>query len=149
MNNGPILPPAYLFTALSMMVLLHLFIPVYEVTPPPWNMVGIIPLALGIAFNFGADTALKKYGTTVKPFKKSTALITTGVYKYSRNPMYLGTVLILIGVALLMGSLSPCIIIPGFIFIMDRLFIRAEEGMLNAQFGDAWTAYKAKVRRWL
>jgi len=112
-------------------------------------MVGIIPLALGIAFNFGADTALKKYGTTVKPFKKSTALITTGVYKYSRNPMYLGTVLILIGVALLMGSLSPCIIIPGFIFIMDRLFIRAEEGMLNAQFGDAWTAYKAKVRRWL
>ena len=149
MNSGPALPPLYLFTSLAAMVLLHFFIPVYEVTPYPLNIIGLIPLALGIILNLAADKALKKHGTTVKPYEESTRLITTGVYQYSRNPMYLGMVLILIGVALLMGSLTPYIIVPGFIVAIEQVFIRAEESMLHEEFGHDWTAYRENVRRWL
>ena len=149
MNHGPALPPLYLFTSLAVMVLLHFFIPVYEVTPYPLNAIGLIPLALGIILSLTADKTLKKHGNTVEPFEESTRLITTGVYKYSRNPMYLGMVLIMIGVALLMGSLTPYIMVPGFIVAIEQVFIRAEESMLHEKFGHDWKAYRANVRRWL
>jgi protein-S-isoprenylcysteine O-methyltransferase Ste14 len=149
MNHGPALPPLYLFTSLAVMVLLHFFLPVYEITPYPLNAIGLIPLALGIILNLAADNALKKHDTTVKPFEESTRLITTGVYKYSRNPMYLGMILIMIGVALLMGSLTPYIIVAVFIVAIEQVFIRAEESTLHEKFGHDWTAYREKVRRWL
>lgn len=146
---APLLPPAYLFASLSTMVLLHLLIPVHQLASHPWNAIGLLPLIAGIALNLATDTALKKHGTTVKPFEPSTTLITSGVYKFSRNPMYLGMILILIGVALLMGSLTPYGIIPIFVIIIDRSFIRPEEDMLNKQFGRTWTEYRKNVRRWL
>ncbi|MGB5457967.1 MAG: isoprenylcysteine carboxylmethyltransferase family protein [Gammaproteobacteria bacterium] len=149
MNNTPVLPPAYLFASLSAMVLLHFLVPVYQLTAYPWNAIGLLPLITGAGLNLTADATLKKQGTTVKPFEASSALITTGVYSLSRNPMYLGMSLILIGVALLMGSLTPYTIVPGFIIIIDRAFIRPEEVTLNRQFGEAWTAYVEGVRRWL
>ena len=147
--DTPRLPPAYLFAALSAMVLLHFLVPVYQLTPRPWNAIGLIPLITGIVLNLAADALLKKHGTTVKPFENSTVLITSGVYKFSRNPMYLGMILMLIGVALLMGSITPYSIIPVFIIIIDKTFIRTEEDMLDRQFGRAWIAYRDKVRRWL
>mgnify|MGYP001552544784 FL=1 len=149
MNNGRILPPMYLFTALAGMVSLRFFLPVYQLVPDPWNAAGIIPLALGMALNISADRALKKNGTTVKPFEVSTTLITSGVFRYSRNPMYLGMVMILTGVAFLLGALSPFIIIPIYAMTMDRVFIDSEENMLDQRFGSKWKQYKANVRRWI
>ena len=149
MNNDTALPPLYLFVSLAMMVLLHFFIPVYTVIPHPWNAVGLAPLTLGFVLNMTADATLKKHATTVKPFEESSTLVTTGVYKYSRNPMYLGMALILIGVAILMGSITPYIVIPGFIVIIQRVFIASEENMLDEQFGNHWSSYREKVRRWL
>jgi len=131
------------------MVLLHFLVPVYQLTAYPWSAIGLLPLITGAGLNLAADAALKKQGTTVKPYETPSALITTGVYSLSRNPMYLGMSLILIGVALLMGSLTPYTIVPGFIIIIDRAFIRPEEATLNRQFGEAWTAYVERVRRWL
>ena len=113
----------YLFTALAGMVLLCFFLPVYQLVPDPWNAAGIIPLALGMALNISADRALKKNGTTVKPFEVSTTLITSGVFRYSRNPMYLGMVMILTGVAFLLGALSPFIIILQDLLINDELYL--------------------------
>ena len=149
MSNGRILPPMYLFTSLAGMVLLHFFLPVYQLISYPWNAAGILPLALGMTLNISADRAFKKTGTTVKPFEVSTTLVTSGVFRYSRNPMYLGMVLILTGVALLLGALSPFIIIPVFVMTMDRIFIISEENMLDQRFGSKWTRYKANVRRWI
>jgi protein-S-isoprenylcysteine O-methyltransferase Ste14 len=147
--DTPPLPPAYLFAALSAMVLLHFLVPVYQLTSHPWNAIGLIPLIIGIVLNLAADASLKKHGTTVKPYEPSTTLITSGIYKYSRNPMYLGMIMILIGVALLMGSLTPYSIVLIFIITIDRHFIRPEEEMLNRQFGRAWAEYRNNVRRWL
>lgn len=149
MSNGRILPPMYLFTSLASMVLLHFFLPVYQLISYPWNASGIIPLALGLTLNISADRAFKKTGTTVKPFEVSTTLVTSGVFRYSRNPMYLGMVMILTGVALLLGALSPFIIIPVFVMTMDRIFIISEENMLDQRFGSKWNHYKTNVRRWI
>ena len=143
------LPPMYLFIALASMVLLHLFMPVYQLMPYPWNAAGLLPLLLGIALNHSADKAFKSNGTTVNPFEEPTTLLTTGVFSYSRNPMYLGMVMILLGVALLLGTLSPFIIVPVFAIAMDRIFVNFEEKILARRFGDQWKIYQANVRRWL
>jgi len=143
------LPPTYLLVSIAAMVVLHFLLPVTTIIPLPWNVIGIIPLALGIAINIVADSALHQASTTVKPFEESTALVTSGAYRISRHPMYLGFVLILIGVAILLGSLSPCVVILIFAALMDQIFIKVEERMLEARFGGEWQAYKLKIRRWI
>lgn len=144
-----LLPPTYLYVAIILIVLLHFIFPIVHILKIPWNLFGIIPLILGAALNLNADNAFKRYQTTVKPFRESNALITDGVYRYSRHPMYLGFVLILVGLSLLLGSISPYIVVIVFAILMDVVFIRAEESMLEAKFQDEWKEYKSKVKRWI
>jgi protein-S-isoprenylcysteine O-methyltransferase Ste14 len=143
------LPPTYLFVALAGMVLLHLLLPVLKLVNYPWNLLGVIPLVMGSVLNLIADAAFKKAQTTVKPFEESAALITSGVFRVCRHPMYLGMVLILLGIAILLGSLSPLLIVAIFAVLMERVFVRVEEVMLEQRFGAAWSAYKAQVRKWI
>ena len=131
------------------MVVLHFVFPESKVIYFRWNLLGVVPLVIGIILNLVADGVFKKLGTTVKPFEESTALITTGVFRISRHPMYVGMVLILIGIAVLMGSLTPYAIIPVFAVLMEIVFIRVEERMLEEKFSEAWLVYKEKVRRWI
>lgn len=149
MNRKPILPPTYLLVALVVMIALHFIFPLTRIIPLPWNILGFAPLILGIAINIVADNAFKKANTTVKPFEESTALLTNGAFRLSRHPMYLGFVLILVGVAALLGSLTPWGVVPIFAVLMDRIFITVEERMMAQKFGAAWRAYKDKTRRWI
>ena len=149
MKNKPVMPPTYLFIAIVIMVALHFILPAAIIIRTPWHMTGIIPLVTGLILNLVADRDFKKHRTTVKPFEESTALITAGVYRLSRNPMYLGFELILIGVALFLGSLTPFAVVILFPLLMEARFIRAEEQMLAQQFGRSWLAYKEEVRRWI
>ncbi len=130
-------------------MLLHFLIPVSKIAPYPWNLLGILPLVMGVSLNLIADAAFKREQTTVKPFEKSTALVVTGAFQISRHPMYLGMVLILLGIAILMGTLTPLIVILIFGILMEFVFVRTEERMLEEQFGETWFAYKKKVRKWL
>ena len=148
MKAKSIFPTHYLLIAILLMIALHFLYPMARIIPVPWIVSGLIPLAIGIAINLIADKAFHQANTTVKPFEESASLITEGVFRYTRNPMYLGFVLILIGIALMFGSLSPWIIIPIYAIMMDFIFIRVEEDMLDAKFGPAWFDYKARVRRW-
>jgi len=143
------LPPTYLLSAIVIMAVLHFVVPIAKVIPRPWNFFGTIPLALGIVINVIASNDFDRVGTTVKPFEGSSALVTTGVFRLSRHPMYLGFVLILIGIAVIMRSLTPYVVIPCFAILMDTVFIRVEERMLEEQFGDDWFEYKREVRRWI
>ncbi len=120
-----------------------------RVLPFPWNLFGVIPLALGIMINLVADRSFKKNETTVKPLEESTTLITGGVFRISRHPMYLGFVLILLGIAALIGSLTPYVIVIGFAIFMHTVFIKFEEKKLEETFGAAWLGYKNKVRPWI
>jgi len=139
----------YLLIAIIVMVALHLLFPEMLIIPPLWNLLGLIPLVLGVAINLVADNAFHRANTTVKPFEESSALITSGAFRISRNPMYLGFVLILIGIAVLMRSLTPYLVVIAFAILLDRMYITVEERMLAEKFGPEWEAYKKKARRWL
>ncbi len=143
------LPPAVLLAFLLLMVILHLTLPGPRVVAFPFTFLGVLLLLAGVALNLAADEALKRAATTVKPFQESAALVTGGPFSVSRHPMYLGMVLGLLGVAILMGSLAPLLLVPLFALVVQREFIRVEERMLDARFARAWQAYKAKVRPWI
>ena len=144
-----IVPPVYLFLSIVIMVLLHFLMPGIKVLALPWNLLGLIALSLGIGLNLVADSSLKKHETTVKPLEEPTALITTGAFRVSRHPMYLGFVLVLLGIAVFMGSLTPYAAVLAFAIFMDLVFIRLEEQELEHSFGEAWFEYRRKVRRWI
>lgn len=144
-----ILPPAYGLMALIIMLLLHFLLPVAKFIRFPWNLIGLIPLAAGAAANMKSSNAFEKAETTVKPYKESSHLVTGGPFRISRNPMYLGGVLILLGVAILLGSLTPFAVVVAFLFLMDVVFIRLEEAMLEMRFGESYRIYKSRVRRWI
>lgn len=131
------------------MLALHFLFPVVQVIPLPWSLLGLVPLVAGLALNLIADNAFHKNNTTVKPFQESTVLIVDGVYRLSRHPMYLGFVLILTGVAIILGSLTCWVVVPIFVAAMEIKFIRIEENMLEEKFGSDWQVYKKKVRRWI
>ena len=86
MKDKKVLPPTYLLVAIVLMLVLHFLIPVHKLVPMPWNILGVIPLACGIALNLVADRAFRQAQTTVKPFEESTALITTGAFRITRHP---------------------------------------------------------------
>jgi len=144
-----ILPPAYLGIALFLMVLLDLAIPILRIITFPASLLGCVLIAIGATLNLLADRAFKTHGTTVKPFERSDHLVTNGVFAISRHPMYLGMTLILVGFAVLLGTLTPFVVAAAFAVLLDVRFVRVEERMLAETFGDDWHVYRRRVRRWL
>jgi len=149
MKSTKIMPPTWLLIAIVAMLILHFSLPIAKIIPTIWNFTGFVFLVSGITLNLIADRAFQRMGTTVKPYQESSNLVTNGVFQISRNPMYLGMVLILIGIAVLLRTLSPLLVVCPFAILIDQIYIRAEEQMLMEKFGTKWQAYKAKTRRWL
>ena len=149
MNGSKMLPPTYLLIAIAVMVLLHFVFPIMTIVSLPWNLLGIVPLVVGVVINMVADNTFRRANTPIKPFEEPTALVTGGMYQVSRNPMYLGFVLILVGIAILLGSVMPYIVIPVFMILIEKSFIRVEEQGLKQKFGQQWLEYKQRVRRWV
>jgi protein-S-isoprenylcysteine O-methyltransferase Ste14 len=96
-----------------------------------------------------AFLAFRAHKTSVLPHRRSDALITSGPFSWTRNPIYLGEGVLLAGLALINGSIWYAAIIPPFLWTVTRLAIVREEAHLAARFGDAWTTYAARVRRWV
>ena len=149
MNKKKPLTPTYFNSSIFLIILIHFIWPGRMIIYFPWNLLGIIPVIIGAVLNLMADRAFKINKTTVKPFEESSSLITTGVFKISRNPMYLGMALVLSGVCIFLGSITPYIIVVLFIMLVQTIFITGEEKMLADTFGDAWLEYKKKTRSWL
>lgn len=143
------LPPTYFISSLIAIIILHFLLPVTEVVIFPYNLIGIFFLVVGSSLNLVADNAFKKYNTTVKPFEESDRLITEGVFKISRHPMYLGMLSILLGLALLFGSLTSFIPVISFPILIEIIFISVEEKMLAEKFGAKYEEYKLNVRKWI
>ena len=144
-----LMPTTYLFVAILLTIALHFLIPVRYVVPSPWNFIGLPLVIFGIWINLSADQAIKKAKTTVKPFEESNVLIQDSVFQLCRNPMYLGFVALLLGISILLRSLSPYIVVVIFTLSMELMFIRIEERMLSEKFGDQWDQYKSRVRKWI
>ena len=143
-----IMPTSYLLAAVLLILLLHYVFPIASVVDLPWNFTGLLPLILGVLINIIADRDLNRNQTTVKPFQESSTLVRDGAYRICRHPMYLGFALILLGVSILLGSLSPYIVLTLFVILMEYGYIRQEEMMLEEQFRAEWIQYKSKVRKW-
>ena len=144
-----VLPPRWFLLALVLMVALHFGVPITGVLPYPWIFLGLPLIIFGITIELVADRSFKKHRTTVKPFQESTALVTEGVFGFCRHPMYSGFVLILLGIAMLLGTLSPFFVIPMFVFLMEKAYIAVEEKMMAEKFGEAWSNYAGRVRKWI
>ncbi len=91
----------------------------------------------------------KRHGTTHEPNGLASALLTSGPFRFSRNPLYLALSLLLAGFGLLLDSVWVLALTAGLVLLLDRLVIVREEARLQAQFGEGYTAYARRVRRWL
>ncbi|MCH8262002.1 MAG: isoprenylcysteine carboxylmethyltransferase family protein [Proteobacteria bacterium] len=149
-----IIPPAYLMTSLLLMFILDRYLPVQDIISSTFNYSGFNYMAIfvglsGFALIASSVIYFKISATAIRPFETSTALVKGGPYRFTRNPMYLGMVLILIGTAIYLGSLAPWFIIPVFFLIIQEWFIKHEEPFLENIFGKEYQDYRTKVRRWI
>ena len=139
----------YFLAAMLVMIGLHFLLSVKQILSGFWLYLGAAVIGASVILLVASARLFDQYGTTIKPFEESTTLVITGPFKYSRNPMYLGLVGILVGLAFVLGTATPVVVIPAFVWLITRRFIAVEEAALAARFGDQYAAYKARVRRWL
>jgi protein-S-isoprenylcysteine O-methyltransferase Ste14 len=144
-----ILPPVWFLLAVLLAIGLHYVMPIMRVVPAPWSYAGALLVVLGLAISATGAGAFKRVGTPVVPFEPSTTLVTDGLYRFTRNPMYFGLVLALLGGAILLGSLGALLPVPVFVWILQAQFIKGEERFLAEIFGERYLAYQQRVRRWL
>jgi protein-S-isoprenylcysteine O-methyltransferase Ste14 len=147
--RGPLFPPVYFLAALGVMAILHWYLPIFQLIEKPFRYAGALLIVLSMGLVLWAAVLFKRADTGIVPFTPTKALVATGPYRFTRNPMYLGMVGTLLGAAVLFGTLAPLVAIPLFMALIEWRFILAEEAMLIAAFGEAYAEYKARVRRWL
>ena len=148
MDLTRVVPPIYFFAAILAMVALHIFIPLAVWAPDSINLTGILPLAAGLLFAAHGASLFKKHDTPIKPLTQSTALVREGLYRYTRNPMYMGMLLCLLGIWILLGSLSPVLPVVAMFLVLST-FIRREEALMRTTFKEEFDDYCRDVRRWL
>ena len=106
---------------------------------------------LGVAVAVAGVVSFRRARTTVNPLKpeSSSSLVVSGVYRFSRNPMYVGVLLVLLGWAVLLSNVLAFVIVPAFVLYMNRFQIGPEEAVLAKMFGEEYAAYRSRVRRWI
>jgi protein-S-isoprenylcysteine O-methyltransferase Ste14 len=118
----------------------------------PWRTPLALAIALaGVAVAVAGVVAFRRRRTTVDPRtpERTSAIVEDGVYRISRNPMYVGMFAVLIGWAVILSNWAAVAILPAFVLYMNRFQIRPEERALSERFGDVYLDYTRRVRRWL
>ncbi len=111
---------------------------------------GALIAAIGLTLMAVAAGLFRRAGTNLPPWQPSTALVTDGPFRWTRNPMYLGMTLTYAGIAIAFDSLVALILLAILVLpVMQTQIIAREERYLERKFGDAYRVYKARVRRWL
>lgn len=139
----------YLMILLILSVGLNFIFPIMTVIPAPYTYIGVVIIGFGLIMDLWSSSLFMKSKTTVSPYGSPTALVTSGPFRISRNPMYLGMAAILSGIAILLGTLvtlgSPVL----FVIIVETRLIPDEERKMEKIFGDQYRAYKNRVRQWI
>jgi protein-S-isoprenylcysteine O-methyltransferase Ste14 len=145
-------PPLLFLGALALGALLSLVIPLGPRLASPNGLaltVGLIFVAIGFALAALAVRNFRRAGTSIVPGEPSTALVVTGPYHVTRNPIYIGLVLTYFGLAIILTSLWVLLLLIPVLIVLQRGVVEREEDYLERQFGDAYRKYKARVPRWL
>ena len=118
--------------------------------PGQW-LVSLVILLIGILIVLIGGKHFIDAGTTFNPLKpdQASSLVNTGIYRYSRNPMYLGFLLLLLSWTVCLGNWLIMLLLPVFILVINMVYILPEELALSGKFGEDYAKYQRKVRRWL
>ena len=118
---------------------------------PTRRLTALCLTTLGLGIALAGVASFRRARTTVSPLKPETAstLVTSGVYRLTRNPMYLGVLVIVVGWAVFLANAVAFLLAPVFVLYMNRFQIGPEEKALAARFGSEFSAYQRRVRRWL
>jgi protein-S-isoprenylcysteine O-methyltransferase Ste14 len=144
-----LIPPILFLICLALMGLLRWLWPVRVIFPFPFNLLGIVPILAGLLIGFWGVWQFRKSKANVRPFTQPDVFVVEGPYRFTRNPMYLGVVLMLVGAWVLMEAVTPVVGVLIFFVTADRGYIPVEEEMLRGEFGQSFDAYCSKVRRWI
>ena len=145
-NPGVILPPPLIFAVLlGLGLLIDGESPANDLLLTVSVPVGAAGLALGLA----ALDLFRRRRTRPEPWKGASVLVANGVYRYTRNPMYLGMALLSLAIALFFASLAAAFLTMVAAFVIDRTVVRREEAYLQRRFGTEYLDYRERVRRWL
>ena len=143
------IPPVLFLSLFLLMIGLDRYYPMQEIIAKPYHYIGILPLLIGFLMTTQTARLIKKRDTQISPFGKPRKLIIDGWFKISRNPIYLGFTLSLLGIWLLLGSLTPIIGYLLFPLITNFSYIPMEEKNMEEVFGADYLQYKTRVRRWI
>lgn len=145
----PIPPPLYYGAAFAAGAVLQLLVPWTAGGRPLTTIVGALVLAAGLALAWSGVAGVIRHHTTIVPHHPVSALVTTGAYRISRNPMYAGLAAAYVGGALLLGYWWPLVLLPLALAAVQIVVIFPEERYLEQRFGAEYIGYRARVRRWL
>ena len=143
-------PVVAVLTSAGMWVLAHWW-PLLKFEVPSPVLTGLAVATLGGLVSGAGVLEFKRAKTTVNPLHpaRASSMVTTGIYRFTRNPMYVGIVLVLLGCFLAFGGASAVVGLPAFVWYISRFQIGPEEHVLQAKFGNEYTEYQARVPRWL
>lgn len=131
------------------MLALDGYVPVIRLWGAPYSWVGYVLIVGGLGIANWHARLFRKLGTNINTFGEPGSITQEGLFRVSRNPMYLGFVVALAGVATALGSASPLLAVAGFAWLTHCWYIPFEERALLQKFGQAYTDYQRAVRRWL
>ncbi len=142
-------PPVLLLIHIIAVILLRWLVPLPFAFPRVLEWLGYVLGVIGIASAGSAVIRFLRAHTTTYPHGSVSTIVTNGPYGFSRNPIYLGLVCLLIGFSFVFRTYWGLILSPLFIVLMNMLVIQHEEAYLEKKFGEVYTGYKSRVRRWL
>jgi protein-S-isoprenylcysteine O-methyltransferase Ste14 len=135
--------------ALLLEAALHFGLPVARLISAPWTWLGTLPILVGLVVMVAGDRQFKQASTAISPYDRPSVLVREGVFRISRNPMYLGMTVMLLGEAVVLGTVSPLVVPWVFAWLLSARFIRMEEAVLGEVFGTVYEDYRRHVRRWV
>ena len=142
-------PPVLTLIYLVVAFLLTWILPIPFVVPYPLRLLGFGLVVVGVLLGGAAFYSFNQARTTLNPHGSVSAIVTDGIYRFTRNPIYLAFLLMLIGFPLNSGSYWGVVLAPVMVVSMNRLVIEKEEVYLEKKFRDEYVSYKLRVRRWL
>ncbi len=145
----PIPPPVYYGAAFATAMVLQRALPLDMPGRPTTALVGAGVLVAGLGLDLAGVATVLAHRTTIVPHRPVAKLITTGIYRISRNPMYTGLALMVAGGALLAGTWWPLLTLPLALVAVTQLAIKPEEAYLAECYGSTYEDYRRSVRRWL
>ena len=150
-NPGVIVPPPLIFAAFLAVGLgldfLTFRVPTGLSAAARYGLAAVLAVA-AIFLGFGALFRFRRVGTNPEPWRPTTAIVTAGAYRFTRNPMYLGMALLYVAIAVAADGVVALILIVPLLVVIRYGVIAREERYLTAKFGDEYRRYQASVRRW-